>query len=533
MNNFRKWQLGGLALAGVLLMAFGISISCSAAKLTKATGEVLDGELVGIIVWQAERSDTETGPAAYLLCAGKHVSSISQRGISCDENARVLLKVTEKPVGQAQMAVLEDAAYQIGHIKDRELRMFVVPNGTKAIAMKPASSFDAASFRLLGILELRNGLATLCTNLVLKKSKDKIYVPVKEIDPASPVGQLQLDHRVALLASAKTVFVMATGEKAPSGAGGFLTKMATKKYTYADAESAKKDVSNEVNKAKRWILVNAAENADLVLLIDETNSSMGMHIIDRLAVFEGGSVPERSTTQPLWFSRQEEQYRSASALGKGLEEDMRVVTELQSEKTAAVMPPDIDIADTSAKSTTQATAPSPAAAPTTTQSSASDASVESRSESLPVVGKEILPVPTAAPEHKGPPADVKGYLLSSTTIFVRGELGPVERATRAYLNPNAERARNKVTKILNKWGRYQVVDDPAHADLIAVVTESNRVIMGGLQEQLRSNLSVYAVGFDSHDAKPLWAGDAKEALTKMPSTKVAEDFRKYVDELRK
>jgi len=399
--------------------------------------------------------------------------------------------------------------------------------------MKPASNFDASPFRLLGILELRNGLATLCTSLVVKKGKDKIYVPVKEVDPASPVDQLQLDQRIALLASAKTVFVIATGEKAPSGAGGFLTKMATKKYTYADAESAKKDVSNEVNKAKRWTLVNAAENADLVLLIDETNSSMGMHIIDRLWIFKGGSVPDRSTTQPLWFSRQEQQYRSASALGKWLEEDMRVVTELQSEKIAAVMPVDINLAGTSTKSPSQATAPSPAADPHTSQNSASDASVESRSESIPVAVKEVLPALSAPPEHMSPPADVNGYLLSSRTIFVRGELGPVERATRAYLNPNPERARNKVTEILNKWGRYQVVDDPANADLIAVVTESNRVIMGGLQEQLGSNLSVYAVGFDSHDAKPLWAGDAKEALTKMPSTKVAEDFRKYVDELRR
>ncbi len=55
MKNFTKWQLSGVALARVLLIAFGVSITCSAAKLTKATGEVLDGEFVGIIVLQAER----------------------------------------------------------------------------------------------------------------------------------------------------------------------------------------------------------------------------------------------------------------------------------------------------------------------------------------------------------------------------------------------------------------------------------------------------------------------------------------------
>ncbi len=531
MKNLTKCQLNRLATAIVLLTTVGVPGFCSAAKLTKSTGEVLDGEFVGIIVLQGERSETETGPAAYLLCAGKHVSSINQKGTNSDESARVLLKVTEKPAGRAQMAVLEDAAYEIGHIKDGEARVFVVPNGTKAIAMKPPRDLDTAPFRLLGTIELRNGLATLSTNLVVKKGKDKIYVPTQEIDPASPSSQVQPDQRVAVLASAKTVFVTSTGETAPSGAGGFLTKMATKKYTYADAESAKKDVINAVNKSKRWTLAEAADKADLVLSIDETNSSMGVHIIDRLWVFKGGSVPDRSITQPLWFCRQEQQYRSASALAKWLEEDVKAVTELPSQKAAAVMPLDIKLADTSVKSPNLATAASPIADPQMRQGSTSDSSVASPSESLPVVAKDILPTPSTPPKPTSPPADANAYLLSSKTIFVRGALGPVERATRAYLNPNPERARNKVAEILGKWGRYQVVDDPARADLIAVVTESNYVIMG-IQEQLRSNLSVYAAGFDSHDAKPLWTGDAKEALTKMPSTRVAEDFRKFVDKLQ-
>ena len=76
------------------------------------------------------------------------------------------------------------------------------------------------------------------------------------------------------------------------------------------------------------------------------------------------------------------------------------------------------------------------------------------------------------------------------------------------------------------------MNDPVRADLIAVVTKSNRVILG-IREQLRSNLSVYAAGFDLTDEKPLWTGDAKEAFTKMPSTKVAEDFCKFVDKLQR
>lgn len=346
MRNLSKCMLNVVAIAMVLL----IPALCSAAKLTKITGEVLDGQVVGIIVLQAERLDTETRSGAYLLCGGKHVSSISGKRTDCDENARVLLKVTEKPIGRAQMSVLEDAAYQIGHIKDRQALVFVVPNGTKGVAIKPAANFDVAPFRLLGTLELRNGLATLSTNIILKKGNHKIYVQTQEIDPASASSQLQPDQRVALLSSAKTVFVTATGEEAPSGAVGFLQKMATKKYTYADAESAGNDVVKEVNKAKRWTLVDTPENADLVLSIDEANSSLGTHIIDRLWVFKGGSLPDRSSIQPLWFCRGELEYRSASTLAKWLEEDMKAMTEFSSQTMVAVMPLDGEVEGASAKS---------------------------------------------------------------------------------------------------------------------------------------------------------------------------------------
>jgi TPR repeat protein len=146
--------------------------------------------------------------------------------------------------------------------------------------------------------------------------------------------------------------------------------------------------------------------------------------------------------------------------------------------------------------------------------------------------EENPPPVVSRPKPSAPPSDLRAYLLSSKTIFVRGELGQVVRATRGYLDPNAGRAKDSVTKVLTKWDRYQVLDDSARADLVAVVTESNRVIMG-IQEQLRSNLSVYAAGFDSGNEKPLWTGETKEAFTKMPSTKVAEDFCKFVDKLQR
>jgi hypothetical protein len=166
-----------------------------------------------------------------------------------------------------------------------------------------------------------------------------VYIPLTEIDPSLVGNELQPDERVPPLLSAKTVFLRASGEKAPSGMGGFLTKMATKKYNYADAESAGNDVIDALKKNKRWILAEAASNADLVIWIEETNSSSSRHIVDRLWVFKGGSIPDKSTTQPLWFCMQDHEYRTASTLAKWLEEDVRVLTKLPSHQVT-VMPHD-------------------------------------------------------------------------------------------------------------------------------------------------------------------------------------------------
>jgi hypothetical protein len=519
----RKHLIG--CFFALLLTTFGLNVNSLATKVTKTNGEVVTGESVGFIVLQAEPSETANTPA-YLLCPGKHVSSVSQKGVICDENAALLLRVIEKPSGQSHMAVLEDAA----GVKDRQLHVFVVPNGTKAFVSRPHANFDATQFRLLGTLELRNGLATLVAYLVVRAGKENSYIPIQEIDPAFSPSQVQPDARIALLTSAKRVFVTSSGHTAPSGAGGFLTKMATKKYNYADAESAKRDVVKAINGTKRWTVADSADKADLVISIDEVNSSAGNSITDRLWVFKGGSVPDRSSTQPLWFCVLQQSGRSASRAASLLEEDMKNLANLDSQKIATVMPLDAPIQNASVSAETTTKSPSAPAVEDHQTTEKAQVEVAPAAEKRPDVSESSSQ--SAYQERTGPPTDVNAYLLSSKTVFVRGQLGHVERATRGYLDPNSARAADSVTKALAKWGRYEIVNEPARADLIAVVTESNRAIWG-VQEQLRSNLSVYAAGFASADSKPLWTSDAKEAFTKMPSTKVAEDFCKYVDKLQR
>ena len=113
MKETRKYQTDRMRLAMALLITLGVlSNICHAAKLVKVTGEVINGDVLGFIVLQADNSETEGGAPGplYLLCEGKRASSISENGVTCEANAKVLMRVTEKPTGKGQMAVLEDAA---------------------------------------------------------------------------------------------------------------------------------------------------------------------------------------------------------------------------------------------------------------------------------------------------------------------------------------------------------------------------------------------------------------------------------------
>src|SRR5262249_34303348 len=139
MKNVMQRNIHKLVTALLLLVILDAPGFCSSSQLTKTNGEVVSGEFVGIVVLRAEPTQNEGSNPLYLLCPGKHVSSIDQNGTHCEENARLLLKVIAKPLGQAQMAVLEDAGYEIGHIKAKQIQMYEVPNGTKAIALKPKS----------------------------------------------------------------------------------------------------------------------------------------------------------------------------------------------------------------------------------------------------------------------------------------------------------------------------------------------------------------------------------------------------------
>jgi hypothetical protein len=162
----------------------------------------------------------------------------------------------------------------------------------------------------------------------------------------------------------------------------------------------------------------------------------------------------------LWFVRAENDFRSASRVTSWLEDDVKTLTELQTQKITSVSPIDGGISRVDNHLTS-------------TKPVANSTPAELKVARIP--GKIDN---TSDPAKDPAAADAGAYLLSAKTIFVRGQVGAVQRATRGYLNPDGGRARHKVLNVLSQWGRYRIVDDATEADLIALVTESNRVIMG-------------------------------------------------------
>src|SRR5579864_4001088 len=80
----------------------------------------------------------------------------------------------------------------------------------------------------------------------------------------------------------------------------------------------------------------------------------------------------------------------------------------------------------------------------------------------------ILCVPSSAKDKDGFPAEI----VSAKTINVMAQQGT---SGTARIRPNARRAKAQVEEALRKWGRYQLVESPAEADLVLIVVEGNAV----------------------------------------------------------
>lgn len=121
----------------------------------------------------------------------------------------------------------------------------------------------------------------------------------------------------------------------------------------------------------------------------------------------------------------------------------------------------------------------------------------------------------------------KELLLTAKTVFVI-----VEEPAVAFPTAKVEQA---LKKELIKWGRFQVVDEAAMADLIITISDyssSKRMMM----EHVRESMAVFAGGSSpAENAMPLWSIDETGPAfgSKRPTRKLVEDFRKDLTEVAK
>jgi len=101
-------------------------------------------------------------------------------------------------------------------------------------------------------------------------------------------------------------------------------------------------------------------------------------------------------------------------------------------------------------------------------------------------------------------------IVTAKTVNVMAQLGT---SGSSRIRPNAQRAKAQVEAALRKWGRYQIVDSPAKADLVLIVVEGNAT--AGSEEPVRfrmtamqllsDTLTIYKGGGIKPDSKPLWS----------------------------
>lgn len=129
------------------------------------------------------------------------------------------------------------------------------------------------------------------------------------------------------------------------------------------------------------------------------------------------------------------------------------------------------------------------------------------------------------------PSEAASILLNARTLAVIGHTG-VQLQNRLWANPSGQRAKEKVEAVLKEWGKYQIVAPGEHPDIVIVVLESQKNLSLFKRANLVAELKVYRGGQELTDQTPaIWSGEAAEAFSKLPATKVAEKFRDHVMQL--
>jgi hypothetical protein len=153
------------------------------------------------------------------------------------------------------------------------------------------------------------------------------------------------------------------------------------------------------------------------------------------------------------------------------------------------------------------------------------------------------------PEKSGHP------ILSAKTVCVGGQLGTVVPELFSQFDPNPAYAKKQVEKVIRKWGRFKLVEDPEQADLVLVIVEGTKEITYAVENPkwyenpekseslLVDKLLVFKGGKNTkaeENVTLLWdSGEVEYGAIgdlfrlRMPATAAAIKFRRFVEELEK
>ncbi len=123
-------------------------------------------------------------------------------------------------------------------------------------------------------------------------------------------------------------------------------------------------------------------------------------------------------------------------------------------------------------------------------------------------------------------------MITAKTVLAIGDVGEIAyRQSFGSGVPSQTKSQERIEKELGKWGRFTLVTDPAHADLVVVLLEGNRIVKGGYGPY--SELLVFNGGkMPAKYEKPLWQTDAMWTFGSAVG-KLVERFRKHIEELEK
>lgn len=327
-----------IALLLGLLSATAVAAPAFGARVKKASGELLEGEIKGHVVLQRVYKDgevespTEAPPSTdglssdaagsassgrrwtYMVIQGKYVTTMDENGVQAEDGKSLVLMERFPALRPSEPELLLSEMrgwFDLKEFKGNRSLITKLPSGVEVVGA--VLNFDPKLFRIIGEFRGDSRGGALIPALEIKTKQGVVTVPVSEIAaPEQLLGAAPQESGpetadqdpMGMVLAAKSVALVAVGP-GPMGAGGFMKQVLTGRQN-PNAERAKNHLKSELEKMKRFTFTEDPLQADLVLAIEEGEEEVEgplhlslIYLYDQLLVFKGGAVPD-DKAQSLW-----------------------------------------------------------------------------------------------------------------------------------------------------------------------------------------------------------------------------------------